>query len=164
APARLCRWRRLPRRRCERSRCSPAARVRSSDDVGNQARAQALDLVLEQELTFLQPLQLQLILARIGTEPPNHVIQVVVLDLESVQALANLRLLLFGQRKVRHLWKRSCPMAASYPYTRNAKTPCHARQLLRRYGLDPDHGCRGRRHRSGPPLPQALRKRRPPAA
>jgi hypothetical protein len=44
-----------------------------------------------------------------------------VLDFEGVQALANLRHLLFGEFV--HLWNTPCPMAGSYPYTRTPKTP-----------------------------------------
>src|SRR5258708_30918143 len=42
-----------------------SARVRSRDDVGNQPRAQLLDLVLENELALLEAAQLQLVLRRL---------------------------------------------------------------------------------------------------
>jgi len=76
---------------------------RSRDDVGYEAGAQALDLVLEEELALLQAPQLELVLGQVGGEPADHVIEIVVLDFESLQALADLRFFLFGKREVRHL-------------------------------------------------------------
>ncbi len=76
--------------------------MQSSDDVGNQPGAQLGDLVLEQELALLQALQLQAVLARVDGQPVDDVVKIVVLDLERLQTLPDLRLLLFRQWKVRH--------------------------------------------------------------
>src|SRR5213078_4374771 len=72
---------------------------------------------------LLEALQQQLVLLGVGGEPDDHVIEIVVLDLEGVKAAPDVRLFLFGQGEVGHLWKRSCPMAASYPYTWRGETP-----------------------------------------
>ena len=74
-----------------------AGSVQSGDDVGDQARAQALDLVLENELALLQALQLESVLQRVGGEPFDDIVEVVVLDLEAMKAASYLSLLLFGQ-------------------------------------------------------------------
>ena len=42
--------------------------MQSGDDVGDQARAQALDLILQEELALFQALQLQPVLRRVGGE------------------------------------------------------------------------------------------------
>src|SRR5687767_2946429 len=76
--------------------------ARSGDDVGDQARAQTLDLVLEEQLALLQPLQLQPVLARLDHQAADHIVEVMVLDLQRLQALANLRFFLFRRRGVGH--------------------------------------------------------------
>src|SRR5688572_22512677 len=86
--------------------------ARSGDDVGDQARAQALDLVLEQQLALLQALQLQPVLARLDHQAADHVVEVMVLDLQRLQALADLGFFLFGRSGVGHevenvRWKTS---------------------------------------------------------
>ena len=48
-------------------------------------------------------LQLKLVLLGIDGEAVDHVIEIVVLDFEGVEALLDLRLFLFGQREVGHL-------------------------------------------------------------
>ena len=85
------------------------------DDVGNQARAQALDLVLEEQLALLQALQLQPILPRLDHQAADHVVEVMVLDLQRLQALANLGFFLFGGRGVGHAIKHVKPGQTSYP-------------------------------------------------
>src|SRR5262249_27226435 len=64
--------------------------------------AQLLDLILEHQLALLQAAQLQLILRRIGGEPRDDVVEVVVLHFELVQMEPHLHLLFVGQREVHH--------------------------------------------------------------
>src|SRR6185295_18599499 len=92
------RSRRRPRRRPRRR----AESARSRDDVWDESGAQARDLVLQQELALLQTLELQAILPRIEREAVDHVVQVVMLDLERLEPQLDLRALFFGQRKVGH--------------------------------------------------------------
>ena len=89
--------------------------------VIDEARPQALDLVLEDELALLEALQLQLVLPGVGVEPVDHIVEVMMLDLEAMKAAADLRLLLFGQGEVGHLWKRSCPVGHPNPILRGGK-------------------------------------------
>src|SRR5688572_23750656 len=107
------------------TRCKRAINAAlSGDDVGDQARAQALDLVFEHELALLQPLQLELVLHRIDDEPVDDVVEIVVLDLERVQTLANLGFFLFGQRSIGHAVKKtSCGCGQSYRYTGRGESP-----------------------------------------
>ena len=55
-----------------------------------------------QELAFLEALQLQAILPRIERQAVDHVVQVVMLDLERLEPQLDLRALFFGQWKVGH--------------------------------------------------------------
>src|SRR5258708_24553599 len=80
------------------TRCTRAitrSLLRSRDDVGDEARAQALDLIFENKLTLLETTQLQLVQRRVGREADDHIVEIVVLDLENVQALVDLRHFLF---------------------------------------------------------------------
>src|SRR5262245_50042527 len=76
---------------------------RSRDDVWNQARAKALDLIFKEKLALFQALQLQAVLRRVAAEAPDHVVEIVVLDLKRLKALADFRLFLFRKREVCHL-------------------------------------------------------------
>src|SRR4051794_16883527 len=96
---------RSPRHRRVPPRLKRAGSVQSGDGVWDQARAQALDLVFENQLALLQALQLQAVERGVGRNAIDHVIEVVVLDLEAVKAAPDLRLLLFGQGEVGHRWK-----------------------------------------------------------
>src|SRR5690606_25034655 len=71
----------------------------SRDDVGNELRPQPGDLVLEDELALLEAAQLQLVLRRIARQARDDVVEVVVLELELVQAHADSLLLGVERRK-----------------------------------------------------------------
>src|SRR5262245_35297532 len=88
--------------------------ARSRDDVGDEAGAQALDLVLQDELALLQALQLQAILHRVAGQAADHVVEIVVLDFQRRKALTNLGFFLFGQGRVGHAVKNVMPVGESY--------------------------------------------------
>src|SRR6266567_3696875 len=56
--------------------------VRSGDDVGQELALDFRDLVLEQQLALLEPLELQLIERPMFGNARNHVVEVAVLDLQ----------------------------------------------------------------------------------
>jgi hypothetical protein len=53
----------------------------------------------------------------------DHLVKIVVLDLEQLKTLLDLHLLVFGQRKVRHAVTKFHSSLESYPYTRSRERP-----------------------------------------
>src|SRR5687768_7632101 len=93
------------------------------DDVGNQPRAQALDLVLEQELALLEAAQLELVLRGVAHQAADDIVEIVVFDLERLEALTDLSLFLFGRRRIDHAVTNIIRGQSSYPYTRARESP-----------------------------------------
>jgi len=70
---------------------------------------------------------LQAVLDRVADQAADHVVEIVVLDFQRLQALPNLGFFLFGQGRVGHAVKNVMPVRESYPYTyRGESPPCGA--------------------------------------
>ena len=69
-------------------------------DIGRQLPLEQCDLILDHQLAFFQPLQLQLIDDRRLGEPEDHVVKVAMLELE----LGDARFDGVGLVGVRHEW------------------------------------------------------------
>lgn len=80
----------------------PARREILGGDVRRQLPLEQCDLILDHQLAFFQPLQLQLIDDRRLREPEDHVVKIAMLELE----LGDARFDGVGLVGVRHEWCR----------------------------------------------------------
>src|SRR3970040_2519918 len=89
--------------------------MQSSWNVGHQEDLEPGDRVLEDELALLEAPQLQLVLGGMLGQPCDHVVEILVLDLQRRYPALDLHPLLIGQRLVSHRF----PLPGHAPLARN---------------------------------------------
>src|SRR3990172_7802271 len=89
--------------------------MRSSGNVRHQEDLEPGDRILEDELALLEAPQLQLVLAGMLRQPGDHVVEILVLDLQRRYPALDLHPLLVGKRVV----PQRFPLPGRAPLARN---------------------------------------------